>query len=485
MSRPRGGQTRAVIYMRQSTYREESISLELQEAACRAHADREGYAVVSVEADPGISGRTFDRPAVRRAMALIEDGTAEVIILWKWSRLSRSRKDWAVAADTVEQRGGRIESATEAIDTSTSTGRLARGVMVEFAAFESERIGDVWRETHARRLAEGKPINGKARFGYTYDRTMKLHVPDPVAGPVLADAYRRYIGGESFYALNLWILDTGVPPAAGYGPKARPWHARTLRRVLDSGFGAGKLLVDGEHRPGVHDPVITEGEWVQYQARRKVRARRPRTERSQYLLSGMLRCGTCGRPMQYAARPSREAGPQIRCREAVEGRSHGQGITLAAHAEAAVEEWLAGAAPAMESTVDLAPADPGEDPRPRLEAEQDKAWGALTNLAMRLAEGEISEEVHKRAAAQYEKRLGQLAGELAEVQVRDAFPVPSREQVVRLQEDWFILGVPERRASLSDLLERVEVTPGGRYGLVVVVVVPRVGEPRAFEYPAR
>lgn len=485
MNNRRPSPTRAVIYMRQSTYREESISLELQEDACRQHAVREGYEVVAVEADPGISGRTFDRPAVQRVMGMVADGKVDVIVLWKWSRLSRSRKDWAVAADTIEQRGGRIESATEAIDTSTSTGRLARGVMVEFAAFESERIGDVWRETHARRLAEGKPINGKARFGYTYDRAQKLHVPDPVAGAVLADAYRRYIGGESFYALNLWIRETGVPPAAGYGPQARPWHARTLRRVLDSGFGAGKLLVKGEHRAGAHEPVITEAEWAQYQARRRVRAQRPRSERSQYLLSGMLRCGTCGGPMQYSARPEREAGPQVRCREAVEGRGHERGITLAVHAENAVGEWLETAAASMEATVDLTAAEPVEDPRPRLEAEREKAWDALTNLAMRLAEGAISDEAHSRAAAKYEKRLRQIEGELAEVQVRDASPAPTAEQVVRLQEDWEILGVPERRAGLAELLERVEVTPGGRYGIVGVAVVPRLGKPRVFEYPAR
>lgn len=76
MSKQQGQRPRAVAYLRQSTYREESISLELQEEACRAHAAREGYDVVAVEADPGISGRTFDRPAVQRVMAMIAAGTA-------------------------------------------------------------------------------------------------------------------------------------------------------------------------------------------------------------------------------------------------------------------------------------------------------------------------------------------------------------------------------------------------------------------------
>ncbi|HEY2644565.1 MAG TPA: recombinase family protein, partial [Galbitalea sp.] len=150
---------RAILYLRQSTYREESISLELQEFEGRAYAARNGYEVVGVEGDPGISGRTWNRPAVQRVMKMIDDGDADVIVLWKWSRLSRSRLDWAVAADRVESAGGRIESATEPIDATTSTGRFARGMMTEFAAFESERIGDVWRESHARRIRNGLPAN--------------------------------------------------------------------------------------------------------------------------------------------------------------------------------------------------------------------------------------------------------------------------------------------------------------------------------------
>ncbi|UEJ82680.1 recombinase family protein [Brachybacterium halotolerans subsp. kimchii] len=477
---------RAVVYMRQSTYREESISLELQESACRQYAHAQGYEVVAVEADPGISGRTFDRPAVRRVMTMVEDRQADVIILWKWSRLSRSRKDWAVAADTVEQAGGAIESATEAIDTSTSTGRLARGVMVEFAAFESERIGDGWREAHARRLAEGRPANGKARFGYRYDRDQKLHIPDPITGPVLADAYRRYLAGESVYSLTQWIRSTGVEPAAGYGSvTSAPWHSRTLRRVLDSGFGAGKLLVRGEYHDGIHEPVITPGEWARYQRRREERSARPRGERSEYLLSGLIRCGVCGGRMQYSKRPARESGPQIRCREGVEGRAHGQGITLAAHAERAVETWVGETAAQLEGAVDLDAPVAVQDPTGALERELEKTYDAMGRLAMRLAEEKISEEAHARAAATFESRLRQLQGDLEAARERAAAPPPLERDVVRLAEDWLLLDVPARREELTLLLEDVTVTAGGRYGKVHVEVHPRVGEPRSFEYVSR
>ena len=137
---------RAVLYLRQSVAREESISLELQEIAGRRYCEQRGYEVVEVLADPGISGRTWARPAVQHAVRMIEARDVDVIVVWKWSRLSRSRRDWAVAVDRVEGAGGRLESSTEPVDTTTSTGRFTRGMLAELAAFESERIGDTWRE---------------------------------------------------------------------------------------------------------------------------------------------------------------------------------------------------------------------------------------------------------------------------------------------------------------------------------------------------
>lgn len=86
---------RAAIYPRQSTYREGSISLELQETAGRDYAARHGYDVVAVVSEPGLSGRTFNRPGVAAVMDIVGQGTADIILLWKWSRLSRNRRTGA------------------------------------------------------------------------------------------------------------------------------------------------------------------------------------------------------------------------------------------------------------------------------------------------------------------------------------------------------------------------------------------------------
>jgi len=455
-----GAPLRAALYLRQSVTREDSISLELQETATRDYAARMGYDVVAVEADPGISGRTWARPAVQRVLALVEAHEVDVIVLWKWSRLSRSRRDWAVAADRVETVGGRIESATEAVDVTTSTGRLARGMLTEMAAFESERIGDVWKETHARRIRAGLPANGKPRFGYLYERGTGF-TPDPITGPVLAETYRRYLSGQSVYTLVAWLNEGPTRPVSGYGVKSDGlWSDRTLRRILDSGFAAGYITVKGEQLPGAHPPLIDTETWEAYQAARARRRTYRRIERSEYLLSGLVRC-SCGSTMT-AGQFGAQRAAKYRCKAAHEKRTHTGGYVTASFVETAVHEWLV----AREALVRQEAEAFAREPRPRaiadptraLRAELARIDASIDKLGLQLVESDMPRESYNRLVATLSERR-----RTTEAAIRAA-TVHARVQPVTVLPDlitnWGRLPIPERREILRALIARVVVTPG-------------------------
>lgn len=282
---------RAIIYLRQSTYREDSISLELQEIACRDYCDRSGYDVVGVEADPGISGRTWKRPAVQRVMDTIEAREADVIVLWKWSRLSRSRKDWALAADRVDIAGGRIESATEPIDTATASGRFARGVMTEYAAFQSEQIGEQWEEVRQRRLNLGLPASGRLPYGWRWIKGEGIE-QHPEQAPVVVEMYRRYLDGLGSAAIAYWLNDSGI-----LGPNSKPWTRVRPFTVLDSPIHAGLIPYRGKTYPGAHEPIIDMLTWENYldeRGNRRDAIARPREY--EHLLSSLVWC-SCGSRM--------------------------------------------------------------------------------------------------------------------------------------------------------------------------------------------
>ncbi|MDJ0323209.1 recombinase family protein [Cryobacterium sp. PH31-AA6] len=459
-STPRAAMDKACIYIRQSTAREESISSALQEHEGRRYASAHGYEVLSVVEDIGISGRTFKRPGITKVMAAIEAGEIDVVIVWKWSRISRSRLDWAVAADRVQTAGGRIESATEPLDTTTSTGRLARGMMTEFAAFESERIGDGWKETHARRIRNGLPANGKPRFGYEYAKGAGFTV-DAVSGPVLRQAFTRYLGGQSMYSLVQWLNAGGTRPVGGYGVKGDGlWSDRTLRRVMDSGFAAGFISSGGELSPGAHEAILTPPEWDAYREARGRRSTYGRIERSEYLLSGMVWCA-CGSKMTAGQFGAGKVA-KYRCKDAHSKRTHSGGYATASLVEAAVFAWLVereaelrdAAAAALKTGPKRAVANPGAQLARKITA-LDARMDALT---ARLIDSGIPKESYTRLRDAMEAERKTLEAELLASSVRASHaPLVVLPEVIA---QWDRLLVPERREILRSLIERVSVTPG-------------------------
>lgn len=467
---PKPIKPRAVLYLRQSVSREESISLELQETAGRTHAEQHGYDVVAVESDPGISGRTWKRPAVQRVMTMIEAGQADVIVLWKWSRLSRSRLDWAVAADRVEVAGGRIESATEPLDVSTSTGRLARGMLTEFAAFESERQGDIWKEAHARRIKQGLPSSGRPRFGYNYDRETG-YTPDPIKGPVLTEAYRRYNSGESFRSLALWLNAEGHTGTTGYNAKTGLWVSSSITAVLDHAFGAGYIRHHGKLLPGAHQSVITEAEWQEYQTRRETRRQRKSGEASTYLLTGMIHCKQCGGKMYGTPTSRSRLRYRYRCISASLKGIHEPLAIYGEIVEAETYKWLANLAADINEAAKQAPAIQAQPSNrlPALRRALIKTQTRLDTLTLKLIDETIPQDT-------YERMRDTLTGErertevlIREAELAEAKPVGSF--VPGLVENWDVFPIHVKRDLLSRVVGKVEVS--GQPGNMVVDVVER------------
>jgi DNA invertase Pin-like site-specific DNA recombinase len=461
---------RAVLYLRQSTYREESISLELQETAGRDYCARQGYQVVDVLADPGVSGRTWRRPAVQRAMSMLEQHEADVVVLWRWSRLSRSRKDWALAADRADVAGGRIESATEPNDV-TAAGRFARGVMTELAAFESERIGEQWREVQASRVARGLPPGGKLPWGWRWSAAGPAEV-DGERGAVIAELYARYLAGAGSRALAAWLDD------AGWRPMHRAdWNDRSVTQLLDSPVHAGFVAYRGEVHPGAHDGVIDEATWQAYR-RERARRREGREVRRRYLLSGVARCAACGEPMNGATitnHPrSREPWSSYRCRSLGKGPHAGKGPwSLALHVvESALLAWLREVADDTGAIADAAAAA-GQDSRldaQHLAREVATLDQQLARLTEQLAADVVPVAAYTAARDSILARRERLAVRLDEVEARArTVDVDPREHVRGLLAEWDELAVEDIRAGLRLVVDHVRVDCAAK----TAVVVPR------------
>lgn len=444
-----GAPQRAIIYLRQSTYKEESISLEMQETACRDYCDRMGYTVVSVKDDPGITGRTWKRRGVVETMQMIESREADVIVLWKWSRLSRNRKDWALAIDKTDIAGGRIEAATEPIDVATASGRFARGVMTEFSVYQSELIGEVWEDVRQRRLRHGLPASGRLPFGWRWVKGAGIEL-NPIQAPYVVEMYRRYLAGEGAASISRWLNDEGVP-----APNGGEWARTRPLTVMDSPIHAGKIPYRGKIVDGAHDALIDPQTWDAYRSereRRTTRGSKPR--RSDYLLSGLMRC-TCGArmPGKGAVTAGKWYGGYICTSQTTHlHRKYLSALTV----EPVVEAWLL----RFEVDVHLAASTATRSAHTRALREASELEGELSALARQNARGILPDATFERASAEVRADLAIVTARIARLatEIRSS---PAESEIATLRAGWLEMTTAARNRALAKVVDRVELHPVG------------------------
>jgi DNA invertase Pin-like site-specific DNA recombinase len=116
--------------------------------------------------DGGFSGGTLERPALQRLLADIEQGRIDVIVVYKIDRLSRSLMDFAKLVEAFEAHRVTFVSVTQSFNTTTSMGRLTLNILLSFAQFEREFIGERIRDKVAASKAGGMWMGGKVPLGY-------------------------------------------------------------------------------------------------------------------------------------------------------------------------------------------------------------------------------------------------------------------------------------------------------------------------------
>ncbi|MFF4177613.1 recombinase family protein [Streptomyces sp. NPDC001750] len=422
---PADGTPAYIGYIRVSTWKEEKISPELQETAIRGWADRRGVRLLEpLVLDLDATGRNFKRK-IMGAIRRVEAGEARGIAVWKYSRFGRSRDGVSVNLKRLEDAGGQLESATEEADARTATGRLQRGILFEFAAYESDVRGEQWRETHDhRRYKLHLPASGRPRFGYIWTPRRVLDPAEPTgwklqeetytahpeAGPVMADRYRQYVDGAPFYTLMADLNSAGWRTVRG-----NTWSQQTLMRYMDSGFCAGLLRVHNpacqcpqEKRsncnntlfiPGVQEELIDAELWQMYRERRDtVKTTPPRARQPLYPCTNLMRCGGCRGtvPAQSAQRTSEGVITNIRGYSYACGRrgitgTHGcSGVwATRSHVEDEVHRWVEReVAPAADAagpipvprTAEVDQRAAAARERARLEAESNRLADGLANL---------------------------------------------------------------------------------------------------------
>lgn len=289
--RPGVRKVRCAVYTRKSS--EEGLdmdfnSLDAQRESCEAYIvsqRAEGWTAVSDRYDDGgFSGGTLERPALKRLVAAVQAGKIDVIIVYKIDRLSRSMLDFLNLVELFERHGVTFVSVTQSFNTKDAMGRMALNILVTFAQFERELIGERIRDKVAASRKRGKWMGGWTPLGYEVrDRKLLVHEADAER---VRSIFRRFVQLKSATLLARELV--AADERTRYGQLL---DKGVLYKILHNRVYLGEAVHKGTSYPGEHEAIIDQKLWDQVQAIFKESPRkRANNSRAQSpaLLKGLL-----------------------------------------------------------------------------------------------------------------------------------------------------------------------------------------------------
>lgn len=282
---------RCAVYTRKSTeegLEQEFNSLDAQREACEAYIASqraEGWVLVPDRYDDGgVSGATLERPALKRLIADIERNKVDVVVVYKIDRLSRSLMDFAKLVDVFDRNEVTFVSITQSFNTTTSMGRLTLNILLSFAQFEREVIGERIRDKFAASRRKGMWMGGMVPLGYDVkDRKLIINEPEADLVRSLFVRFARGVPPQQMLeqlAKESALNKRGKPIVKGY-----------LYRILNNPLYLGEAVHKGTSYPGEHQAIIHQSLWDQVHALIKApplaRTKRP-LGRTPALLKGLI-----------------------------------------------------------------------------------------------------------------------------------------------------------------------------------------------------
>lgn len=235
------------------------------------------------------SGGRADRPLLQEAVARVERGESNGIVVAKLDRFGRSLTHGLAAIERIRRAGGTFVSVADGFDLSTDSGRLMLRFMLAMAEWELDRVRSNWAVANQRACARGVH-SGPAPPGYIRRADGRLR-RDPLGAPLITELFARRARGEPIAALARWLTSEGLPTATGGGH----WLPQSVRALLRREVYLGQVSYMGQVTSGAHAPLVDRPTWQAAQRPTDMPALRARHGEPRLLLYGLLRCAGCRR----------------------------------------------------------------------------------------------------------------------------------------------------------------------------------------------
>ncbi len=203
---------RAYGYLRVSTedQGDSKAGLEAQESIIRAECTHRGWDLLDLRTDVASGKSLRRRDQLGCTLRDLAAGNADVLVVAKLDRLSRSVMDFAAIMETAKSEGWSIVVLDMDVDMTTSMGELVANIMISLAQWERRVIGERTKAALTAVKARGTALGRRSGID---DETRRLI-------RILRSS------GLSWAAIAQRLTDEGVPTSQG-----GQWHASTVRKL--------------------------------------------------------------------------------------------------------------------------------------------------------------------------------------------------------------------------------------------------------------
>lgn len=311
-------QKRVALYARVSTEEQaiQGYSITAQRAAINQYCSLYNKVVVDEYVDAGISGKSIaKRPELKRMLKELTMGKFDEVVVWKLNRLSRNTKDFLEIYEALEKNNIAFISLSENFDTSNPMGKFALQMLAA--------VGELERNTIVENVNLG--LTQRARMGlHSGGRALGYGIVPSTARPgkndmviieseaiIVRKIYRLFCEGKGFYQIAEILNQEGYKTIRG-----NPFSLQCIREIIDNPLYKGYVRYArykkwSEKRrkgknpdpiivKGIHEPIVSEELWEMAASIRRnaeIKQGHAKVNKSQNIISGILRCPVCGASM--------------------------------------------------------------------------------------------------------------------------------------------------------------------------------------------
>lgn len=207
--------SRIVTYFRVSTSEQGDSGAGLAAQAAKVTAERRarGWELVETFTDVASGKSMKRRPELAKALALLANGEADLLVVAKLDRLSRSMLDFAGMVGRAQLEGWGIAALDLGVDTSTPNGKLVANIIMALAEWERELIGQRTRDALVAVKARGTKLGRPSTLDPATENLIRILASD----------------GVSLRGIAKRLNEQNVPTSQG----GSTWYASTVRLILE------------------------------------------------------------------------------------------------------------------------------------------------------------------------------------------------------------------------------------------------------------